>query len=172
MPDQSSVSIERIDELSIVSLKVSRKSLESARDKLQLAQPLRVADGDPQSLWLGPDRWLLVSDSMAADAIVRNCEETLAGTLHNAVDNSAGLTVFRISGPGARDLLASGCGIDFRTQHLPAGTCCRTQLAQIAAVIVADTREQFDVYVDRSYASYLSDWLGDAASICARRAGH
>jgi heterotetrameric sarcosine oxidase gamma subunit len=174
VPDQgySGVSIERIDKLSIVSLRVARKSLERARDIMQLAPPLCVTGGEPRSLWLGPDRWLLVSDSTTAVAIVRNCEETLAGILHNAVDNSAALTAFRISGPGVRDLLASGCGIDFRAQQFPAGNCCRTHLAQIAAVIVAETREQFDVYVDRSYETYLNDWLGDAASICAHRDRH
>lgn len=171
VPDSDSrgVSIEPIDKLSIVSLKVSRKSLDIARDILRLAPPLCVAGGDPRSLWLGPDRWLLVSDSMTADAIVRSCGESLPGILHNAVDYSAALTAFRISGPRVRDLLASGCGIDFRAKQFPAGNCCRTRIAQIAAVIVAETHERFDVYVDRSYGTYMNDWLADAASIWARR---
>lgn len=166
----SVVSIERIDNLSIVSLKVSRESLESARDRLQLASPLSAAGRDPRSLWLGPDHWLLVGISTTPDSIIKNCEETLADMLHNAVDYSAGLVVLRIAGPNARQLLATGSGIDFRPEKFPHRTCCRTRLARIAAVIVAETPEQFDIYVDRSYGIYLNDWLTDASSIPAHAA--
>jgi len=163
--NNSGVIIERIDKLSIVSLKVSSKSIESARDKLQLASPASTSKGDPQSLWLGPDRWLLVSNSRSADSLVEKCGEALADVLHNAVDNSAGLAVFQLTGTGARDLLAAGCGIDFRTERFPAGNCCRTRFAQIAAVIAAVGLEQFDVYVDRSYETYLGNWLSDTSGI-------
>ncbi len=163
--NNSGVSIERIDDLSIVSLKVSSKSLDSAIDGLQLAGPLSASGSDPRSLWIGPDRWLLVSSSISADLLVKRCEETLADVLHNAVDNSAGLAVFRLTGPGARDLLAAGCGLDFRTGKFRVGDCCRTQFAQIAAVIIAEGPEQFDIYVDRSYEVYLGEWLKDSQAL-------
>ncbi len=174
MAEQSnnSVSIERIENLTIVSLKVSSKSLESAADKLQLAPIARATVGDPRSLWFGPDRWLLVSQSIAADSITKKCGEALGDILYNAVDNSAGLAVFRVAGPGARDLLAADCGLDFRPQKFPVGTCCRTQLAQIAAIITAEGPEQFDIYVDRSYEYYLDEWLRDSLSISNRSASN
>ncbi len=162
--------IERIENLSIVSLKVSRKSLESARNRLQLTSPTSAIGSDPRSFWLGPDRWLLVSNLTTPDVIVRNCKETLAEILHNAVDYSAGLVVLRIVGPNAAQLLATGSGIDFRPEKFPIGMCCRTRLAQIAAVIVTETPEQFDIYVDRSYGNYLNDWLTEASSISAHAA--
>ena len=166
------VSIERIENLSIVSLKVSSKSLASARDRLQLASPVSASGNDPRSLWFGPDRWLLVSSSMSADSLVKKCQEALADVLHNAVDNSAGLAVFRVAGPGARDLLAADCGLDFRPEKFPVGSCCRTRLAQIAAIITAEGPEQFDIYVDRSYEYYLDEWLRDSLSISNRSASN
>ncbi len=166
----SGVSVERIENLSIVSLRVSSKSLESARERLQLALPVSASGSDPRSLWFGPDRWLLVSGSISADSLVKKCQEALADVLHNAVDNSAGLAVFRVVGPGARDLLASDCGLDFRSEKFPVGYCCRTRLAQIAAIIAAEGPEQFDIYVDRSYEEYLGEWLRDSLSISARAA--
>ena len=165
--NNSGVSIERIENLSIVSLRISSKLLGDASDRLQLASPQSASGSDPRSLWIGPDRWLLVSSSISADSLIKSCEEALADVLHNAVDNSAGLAVFRLTGPGARDLLAAGCGLDFRDDKFPVGTCCRTRFAQIAAVIVAEGAEQFDIYVDRSYENYLSDWLSDSLSISA-----
>ncbi len=166
--NNSGVSIERIDDLSIVSLKVSSKSIDSAIDGFQLAAPLSANGSDPRSLWIGPDRWLIVSSSISAELLVKRCEETLADVLHNAVDNSAGLAVFRLTGTRARDLLAAGCGIDFRDEKFPVGNCCRTRFAQIAAIIAADGPERFDIYVDRSYGNYLGDWLWDSLNISAR----
>ena len=99
--------------------------------------------------------------------MVEECEKSLADVLNNAVDYSAGLAVYRLTGTGARDLLAAGCGLDFRDDKFPLGTCCRTRFAQIAAVIVAEGGEHFDIYVDRSYEKYLSDWLSDSLSISA-----
>ena len=163
-PSNSGVSIERIENRSIVSLKVSRNSLESARNRLQLALPLSAAGKDPRSLWIGPDQWLLVSNSKTPDSIIKNCQETLGEVLYNAVDYSAGLVVLRIVGPNTGQLLATGSGINFRPEKFPIRTCCRTRLGQIAAVIVAETPEQFDIYVDRSYGNYLKDWLTDSSS--------
>ena len=154
----SAVRIDRLENLSIVSLKVSRKSCDVARERL-------ATESEPKCLWHGPDRCLIVSDSTTADSLLNKCQETLADVLHHAVDNSAGLAVFRLVGPGARDLLAAGCGLDFRTGKFPVGTCCRTRLAHIGAVIAAEGPEQFDIYVDRSYDAYLGDWLRDSLSI-------
>lgn len=161
------VSIDRVTGLSIVSLKVARGSLEDARGRLRLAAPLCVAGSDQRSLWLGPDRWLLVSDSLASDVIISSCHQALTGILHNAVDYSAGLAVLRISGRSARQLLATGTGIDLRPVRFPTGSCCRTRLAHIAAVIAAESTDQFDLYVDRSHATYLTDWLAESASVCS-----
>jgi len=169
VPDRigNQVSIERIDNRSIVSLKVSRSSLDSARERLRLAAPVSVSGTDTRSLWLGTDRWLLVSNSATPDVIIDSCKQALAGIHYNAVDYSAALAVFRLAGPAAARLLATGTGVDLRPGQFTVDTCCRTRFAQIAAVIVAESSGQFGVYVDRSYETYLSDWLAESSSICS-----
>jgi heterotetrameric sarcosine oxidase gamma subunit len=157
--------IERVDNRSIVSLKVSRNSIDIARDRLQLAKPSEFAGSDPRSLWLGPDRWLLTSDTRSAAAVIDSCKEALDDILYNAVDYSSGLAVTQIAGPKARRLLATGTGIDLRPKSFPVGSCCRTRLAQVAAVIVAEAPLSYDIYVDRSFETYLDDWLAESASI-------
>ena len=161
----SELGIERRDDLSIVSLKVPRNAIDSARGRMPLAKPLEVAGSDPRSLWFGPDRWLLVSDTRSATEIIDLCNQALGDVLHNAVDYSSGLAVSRLSGPGASRLLATGAGIDLRPHRFPVGSCARTRLAQVAVVIVAEAEEIYDVYVDRSYEVYLADWLAESASI-------
>ena len=144
---------------------MSSKSLDDARGKLQLAPPLGASGNEPLSMWLGPDRWLLVSDSMPAANIIRDCNKALGEYLHNAVEYSAALECFRIAGVGAGRLLATGSGIDFRPDKFKIGSCCRTRLAQVSAVIVATMEDQFDIYVDRSYGRYLVNWLADTSNI-------
>ncbi len=158
------VSIERLEKRTIVSLKVARHSLDIARERLRLAAPLCAAGDDPRSLWLGPDRWLLVSDSMTADAVIASCHEALSGVLHNALDYSAGLATLRLAGGETRQLLATGTGIDLRPVGFVPGSCCRTRLARIAAVIAADASDRFEIYVDRSYETYLTSWLEESSS--------
>jgi sarcosine oxidase subunit gamma len=156
---------ERINGCSIVSLKVVKTKLDAAREKLRLAPAMRASGDSLRSLWFGPDRWLLVSDTMTPDAIIDSCNQALDGILHNAVDYSAGLAVMRLAGSDARQVLATGTGVDLRPANFPVDTCCRIRLAQIAAVLVADAPESFELYVDRSYASYLSDWLTESSSV-------
>jgi sarcosine oxidase subunit gamma len=156
---------ERIDGRSIVSLKVVKAKLDSAREKLRLAPELRVSGDNPRSLWFGPDRWLLVSDTITPEAIVDSCDHALDGILHNAVDNSAGLAVVRLTGSDARHVLATGTGVDLRPASFPVDSCCRIRLAEIAIVLVADAPDSYELYVDRSYESYLSSWLAESSSI-------
>ena len=106
-----------------------------------------------------------------ASIIIEQCDARLSGLLYNAVDQSAGYAVLRIGGSGARELLASGAGLDFRKRSFRNGGCRRTRLAQIAVIIVATRTDDFELYVDRGYEKYLSDWLEDGVVIaqCATR---
>ena len=158
--------VERVTGRAIVALKIARPA--DAGTRLNLADPVRATDGDPRSLWLGPDHWLLVSETLSSQAIIEHCEEALTGILHNAVDQSDGLAVLRLMGAGSRDLLATGCGLDLRPAKFSAGACCSTRLAQIEAIVVAQGLEHLEIYVDRSYQTYLSEWISDSISITAR----
>jgi sarcosine oxidase subunit gamma len=137
---------------------------------MRLAGSLQASGDDPRSLWLGPDRWLLVSDTITPERMLEMCARELAGIVHNAVDYSAALAVFRLTGPAARELLATGTGTDLRPIKFPVNSCCRTRLAQVAVVIVADAPQVFDIYIDRSYQAYLAKWIRESSSIyCSYR---
>ena len=162
--------IEKAPDRSLVLLRVARPDAGDAARRLDLAPPLRVAGEDPQSLWLGPDRWLLAGRRHSAPAMIERCRTRLGGLLHHAVDQSAAWAVLRIEGPGAREVLASGAALDFRERSFPEGACRPTRLAQVAAVIVAAGKDRFDLYVDRGYGNYLLDWLKDSLVVANRAA--
>ena len=170
MPDHPEIRIAKAPDRSLVSLRVSRQAAVDARQRLDLAPPSCATGEDPRSLWLGPDHWWLVGRPQTAAAMIEQCDTTLAGLLHNAVDQSAAYAALRMEGRGARDVLASGAGLDFRESSFPQGACRPTRLAQIAAVIVAAGTDEFELYVDRGYEKYLCDWLEDSLLIANRAA--
>lgn len=120
-------------------------------------EPLTTSGEDPKALWMAPDQWLLTSDLVSADDLIRQCRRSLGGQTHSATDASAALAAFRLEHRRAGILLAMGCGLNFDT--LVQGQCARTRLACISAIIVPLSGTAYDVYVDRSYARHLELWL-------------
>jgi sarcosine oxidase, subunit gamma len=120
--------------------------------------------GDHRALWLGPDEWLIVGPENQQDAINEALRVGLAGAIGSIVDVSANRTVLEIHGPNARDLLAHGVPIDLDEKAFGPGRCAQTLLAK-AQVIVERRYEEaaFYLYVRSSFASYVADWLLDAA---------
>jgi heterotetrameric sarcosine oxidase gamma subunit len=119
-----------------------------------------VAD-DLAVLWHGPGQWLIVRAPAAtqlADKLAGVCAEDAA-----VVDLSHARSVLRFEGEGARDVLASGTGIDLRPAHFAPGACALTALGKIGALLHALAPDTIDVYVPRSYAQAFAEWLEHAA---------
>lgn len=151
--------------LHIVHLRVARSQAAEAANALNLAGPLSRTQSNPASLWLGPDSWLLVSTAQSADEIVSRCTDVLGARTFNATDNSDALVALRIVGDSARDLLSSGCGLDFRPHKFPEGTCQTTRFAHIQATISARGQNDFELLCDRTYLDYLKAWMTSATEI-------
>jgi sarcosine oxidase subunit gamma len=114
------------------------------------------------ALWLGPDQWLI---TCARDEIadVRAKLDDGLGSVHAAVtDVSAGRVVFRLSGPGARDVLAKGCPLDLHPRMVRPGYVAGSVLAKITALIHLAEDDVIDLHIGRSFADYLWAWLENA----------
>jgi heterotetrameric sarcosine oxidase gamma subunit len=127
------------------------------------AQPNSSSGDDPCVLWLAPREWLLVSATLPADELTGLAAAASQGHLHQVTDVSDSYQVLGLAGNGVRTLLARGCGIDLHPRAFPPGRCARTRFAQIAVLIHHFAPGRFHLYVDRSYARWLWDWLVDAA---------
>ena len=126
--------------------------------------PNRSAGSEPGAriLWLGPDEWLVVDASRAPatlESLLVTAIEPSGGT---AVDVSAHRTTFELSGPAARDLLASACSIDLDPRVFGPGCCAQTMLARVDVVLDCLAPELIRVFVRASFATYLVAWLRDA----------
>ncbi len=113
------------------------------------------------ALWLGPDQWLIMAPGEDATAL----EQMLGSAATSAVDVSDMRAVFELAGPRAGDVLRKGCAIDVHPRVFRPGDCALTALARVrVALHQPDEGQAYHVYVERSYAQYLWDWLLDASA--------
>jgi sarcosine oxidase subunit gamma len=121
------------------------------------------AADDLAILWHGPGQWLIVrapAGGTLADELARVCGEDVA-----VVDLGHARIVLRLEGEGVRDVLATGTSIDLRPAHFAPGACALTALGKIGALLHAVAPATIDVYVGRSYAQALAEWLQHAGSL-------
>lgn len=112
------------------------------------------------AIWLGPDEWLLTSPFLAPaelEAAVRTAGAT-------GVDVSAQRTTIRLRGAHARDVLETGCAVDLHPRAFGTGSAAVTLLGQAGVVLLGLGPSDYRLVVRSSFATYLAEWLLDAAS--------
>jgi sarcosine oxidase subunit gamma len=143
-----------------------RATIATALGLTVVATPNHAAQKDGVTiLWVGPDRWLVVEPERPGRELGARLDEALTSTPATLTELSHGRTVFRIAGRSSRDLLAKGCGVDFHPRAFPAGSCVQSLLGHVAALLHAvDDAPSFDLYVARSYALTVWEWLTESAT--------
>jgi sarcosine oxidase subunit gamma len=121
-----------------------------------------VALGDREALWLGPDEWLVTSESEPAADVVGDVEARLQGSRHAVVDVSANRVVIELAGVDRLLLLSAGCGLDLDPRSWHPGMCAQTLLANVA-VLLQERVERTRVFLRPSFADHLAAWLGRVA---------
>ena len=138
-------------------------ALSAAQSALALDLPLTPGKSRARAghvaMWLGPDQWLIAASAASAALLVR----ALDGFAASAVDVSDLRAEFELAGPRATDVLCKGCAIDLHPHVFGPGDCALTSLARVrVALRQCDEIPAYQLYVERSYAPYLWDWLTDA----------
>src|SRR4030095_16896410 len=116
--------------------------------------PNTIATSDAlTAIWLGPSSWLLLAggDSPLVEyAAKRDAVNEVGGALF---DVSASRLAWRLSGPRAINVLASGCPLDFHPSAFATGSCAQSLLGRVGALFVKhDDAPTFTVLVARSFA--------------------
>ncbi len=147
-------------------LNVRLKSCEAAGAALGrlFPPPRRFAEDDQGAIaWLGPDEWLLIGQSEEA-----HVAQALGPGPHAVTDVSGNRAQFRLSGPGARAVLAAGCSLDLHPRAFAPGACAQTLLARAQILLLQrDGTPTYDIFPRRSFASYVWNWLVRAAEVGA-----
>jgi sarcosine oxidase, subunit gamma len=117
-----------------------------------------------RALWLGPDEWLVVDADGQHQALEQVLRHGLDGAFGSIVDVSANRTMVEIRGERARELMGHGVPIDLDARSFGPDHCAQTLLAKAQVIIERRNAEELHVYVRTSFATYLADWLLDAAA--------
>jgi sarcosine oxidase subunit gamma len=128
-------------------------------------QPNRVASMRTlRTLWLGPDEWLVTSPEGATPDLLGRLTRALAGRHAQVTDLSASRVVIEVTGPRGRDLFEKGCGLDLHPRAFGPGHCAQTLFAKLPAIIdQTSAAPLYRLFVRRSAARWLAEWLIDAA---------
>jgi len=122
-------------------------------------------------LWLGPNEWLLVSNvKIAKETNIYELEQVLfdrisktnLGAVTNVTDH---FTIFSLSGSNIFEVLSKGCPYDFDSENFSDNKVVQTILNHIDVTIHRKSKNVIDLYVRRSFADCLWNWLKDSANL-------
>ena len=120
--------------------------------------------GDERAaIWLGPDEWLLIAESVDPEAMAAEFEAALETAPHSLVDVSHRQVGLDVRGVLAARALSAGCPLDLRASAFPVGMATRTVFDKAEIVLWRREESAFRVEVWRSFAPYLVAALIEAA---------
>jgi sarcosine oxidase subunit gamma len=164
---ERAVELAEIPFLTMVGVRVAPDSAgaQGIGDALGAALPRKVGEtsqaGGHTALWLGPDEWLVVSET-AAETLVDQLRTAAGETPSQVLDLSANRTVIELTGPGARSVLEKGCPADLHPRVFTDGTAIVTSLARVPVIVWKVDTDTFRVVPRASLAQYVAAWLLDA----------
>ena len=115
------------------------------------------------AIWLGPDEWLLIAESVDPEAMAAELEAALETTPHSLVDVSHRQVGLDVRGALAARALSAGCPLDLRARAFPIGMATRTIFDKAEIVLWRRAELAFRVEIWRSFAPYLVAALVEAA---------
>ena len=119
--------------------------------------------GERHIVWLGPDEYLLLCESGKEKALYDTLTSTIKTNHFAITDVSDSLCALSLSGAAVRDVLAKGCSLDFHPSKFGAGRCAQSLLAHAGITLMALPDDAFILICRTSFATYVHDWLVDAA---------
>jgi sarcosine oxidase subunit gamma len=145
---------------------VVRSAVVEALGVIPPADPNTAISGESgMLLWIGPRRWLVVAPEDGGSDLMHALRGALGPAEAAVTELGNGRTVWRLSGRHVRDVLAKGTSIDLHARAFPPGRCAQGLLGHAAALIHAvDAAPTFDLYVARSFALTVWEWLTEAAA--------
>jgi heterotetrameric sarcosine oxidase gamma subunit len=118
-------------------------------------QPNTITDIHPYSLWLAPDRTLVVYENEPGVPI---------GSFVSDVTD--GLLLLELVGPRAGDIIATSTTLDPLSNILAPGRCVQTLFGGVKVLLYA-YGNGFRLHAERSFAEFLLAWLRQAATALA-----
>ncbi|MGL4243092.1 MAG: sarcosine oxidase subunit gamma [Beijerinckiaceae bacterium] len=113
----------------------------------------------------GPARVLIRADLAREDALGGALDAAFAAAPDADVAMVSDMfRAFRVTGPGAEDVLRQGAPLDLSPAAFPPGSVAATEMWTATVIVSRDGGDtpSFTLMIDNSYAGYLADWLAVA----------
>jgi sarcosine oxidase subunit gamma len=123
------------------------------------------------SLWLGPNEWLIVSNNeISKETNTYELEQLLfneisKSNLGSVTDVTDQFTIFSLSGSNIFEILSKGSPFDFGSGDFGDNKVVQTILNHVDVTIHKKNENNVDLYVRRSFANHLWNWLKDSANL-------
>jgi heterotetrameric sarcosine oxidase gamma subunit len=115
-------------------------------------------------IWAGPNRWLARTSTQNGAALEATLRDALSGVA-SIINQTDGRCVFRISGPGTREVLAKGVPLDLDPRAFGPGDTALTLVGHISVHFwQLDRTPTYEFAVPRSFAASFCEWLFAAAA--------
>lgn len=168
--DKGELSIHELPPRALTNLRLTPKAAKDLKDALGISLPIRpnttAMAGDLRALWLGPDEWLVQSQSLSGPDLSAKLSNALDGQHHSAKDLSDNYASIRICGTKCRATLVKLTPFDLHETVFSTGQCAQTVMAKSSVILdVVDDGDQglsLDISLRRSFAAYVWARLVDA----------
>lgn len=120
-----------------------------------------AAAGGIGALWFSIDQWLITCPRGDAADLARKLTAALAGIHSLVCDVSDARAIIRLEGDCVRGVISKGTSVDYTDGSYPAGSVRRLRYAEVAAAahVVSGSPDVVDLYVFRSYADYVWEYV-------------
>ena len=161
------VVIEPVSDVALINVRAQPGSIEAIGDTLGCELPRRMfiaaRAGGLRACRLGPDQWWVMCDLAQETAVRRRLDAALAGA-HAAVtvvsDQYSG---FLLDGSEVDMVMRQAVTIDLDDYGDDCATRCGFARCSAFIYVLARSR-RYEIYVESSYADYVSRWLSAASA--------
>jgi len=162
-PDLQLRELERVSKLRVQALRSTEACAAQADPKYLPESPNTACGTDPFALWIAPDDWLVYSltDTVTALGDAMALVESRLPLVTTDVTSAS--VVLELSGPRSIDVLMRDCTLDLDGEAIRMNCCARTLFAQTTVLIHRPEAFTWRLFVERSVARHVWDWLVDTA---------
>lgn len=111
---------------------------------------------------VAPGRFLVAAEDAT---LARRFQEALGPNDGAVADITHGRVVLRLEGPEAEAILQGCLAIDLDATAFPPGSVAQSMIHHIDVVVHRQAEDAFELWVLRSFAKSLAEWLLDAAEV-------
>lgn len=125
-----------------------------------------VSNGDYRAFKVGPEHFWIAGPEDTSAASLRGAVLPDIGSVTSLSHGRARLF---IEGTAAREVLSKGIALDLHPEVFQVDACALTELQHTPVLLHRTGQDRYELYVLRTYAIWIWEWLTDAVKGCRPR---